>query len=170
MQGYPPKLAGRTATLRFVGDRERLLAIPPMKDRDWRPNGIGLLELTPSRGDFYARIPMDAVWGLIAAMGQAGFSYVLLNGPSLFRSKSLCTSFSFERSVDLEDYLGSWVRPRVMPGHWALKWACACTARTTPTMPARDGRATRLASASSDLCSSAPRRGAPLGRGVCPPV
>ena len=101
---YPPKLAGRTATLRFVGDRERLLARPPMKDRDWRPTGVGLLELTPSRGDFYARIPMDAVWGLIVAMGQAGFSYVLLRGPTLFRSKSLCTSFSFERTVDLEEY------------------------------------------------------------------
>jgi hypothetical protein len=47
---------------------------------------------------------MDAVWGLTAAMGQDGFSYVLLNGPTLFRSKSLCTSFNFERSVDLEEY------------------------------------------------------------------
>lgn len=101
---FPPKLAGRSATLRFVGDRELLQSRPPLEDRDWRPSGVGLLELPPIRGAFYARIPMDAVWGLIAAMSRAGFSYVLLNGPTLIRSKSLCTSFRFERTVDLEEY------------------------------------------------------------------
>ena len=100
----PRKLAGRTAQFSLAGQRDFLSPPDYKHDPKWTPRCIGLLELPPSGGRFYALVPHDSLPMLMASLALRMCRYILLFGPPLSRGKSLCTSLQLERSVDLEDY------------------------------------------------------------------
>ena len=100
----PRKLAGRTIQLSLAGRRDILSPPVYRHDPEWIPHCVGLLELRPSGGSFYASVPHDSLPFLLESLAHRMCRYVLLYGPPLSRGKSLCTSLELERSVDLEDY------------------------------------------------------------------
>ena len=97
---YPDAFAGRRA--RLLASSRRGLFDPPKSRRDpgEKPNSIGLLNLPPSGGSFYAGIPHDSVPFLMAALAGQQFRYVMLSGPSLKQSHSLSTEIHFARTDD----------------------------------------------------------------------
>ncbi len=101
---FPPKVAGRPALFKLVGQRDVWTPFEWQQDKNWRPLCVGVLELPPSGGRFYASIPNDSMTPLSAALAQGLFRYALLYGPPLSRGKSPCQSIDFKQSVDLEDY------------------------------------------------------------------
>jgi hypothetical protein len=88
----------------LVADRELLTPYAWKKDHDWRPNGVGLLELPPKLGRFYCHIPHDSLPVLLTSMAHGLYRYVVLRGPVLKRGKSLSNSISFARTIDLDEY------------------------------------------------------------------
>lgn len=100
---YPKKVAGRTA--RFDLYSERGFMEPPewRRDHAWRPPDVAHLELPPSGGRCYARIPHESMGGLITALAHERIRYVSLHGAPLKRGSSLCWSIEFSRSEDLGD-------------------------------------------------------------------
>jgi hypothetical protein len=101
---FPASLAERTATFTLVADREFWTPYDWQKDHAWRPNGVGLLEVSPTQGRFYAPIAFESMPGLLTAMAHGLYRYILLYGPPLKRRKSLCTSIRFSRTIDLQNY------------------------------------------------------------------
>jgi hypothetical protein len=100
----PERLAERPATFQLVADREFWTPYAWRRDHDWRPLGVGLLEISPMAGRFYASIPNDSMPTFMTAMAHGLYRYVLLYGPPLKRGKSLCTSLDFRRAIDFDDY------------------------------------------------------------------
>jgi hypothetical protein len=81
-----------------------MLNVNHQRDHDWRPRCVGLLDLPPANGRFYASIPHESMGMLLAALTTGHYRYVLLFGPALSRGKSLCQSIHFQRTVDLAEY------------------------------------------------------------------
>lgn len=100
----PKKVAGRTARFELVAERDAWTPTSWQRDHDWRPAGVGLLELPPPRGSFYAAIPFESMPTLMTALAHGLYRYILLHGPELKRGKSLCGSFHLMRAIDLDDY------------------------------------------------------------------
>jgi hypothetical protein len=101
---FPAKVAGRTANFTLVAERDFWTPYQWQQDHDWRPLGVGMLELSPSHGRFYSHIPFDSMPGFVTAMAHGLYRYALLSGPPLKRGKSLCRSIHFSRMIDLDDY------------------------------------------------------------------
>ena len=101
---YPEKkLSGRTAHFSIYGDRGLLEPAQWRRTPDWRPSHVAHLELPPSGGRCYARLPIDSVGRLMAGFAHKRFRYVSLLGVELKRGRSLCTSISFSTDEGLED-------------------------------------------------------------------
>ncbi|MDD3371681.1 MAG: hypothetical protein PHE27_07665 [Alphaproteobacteria bacterium] len=100
---FPEKLKGREATFDVTGRRDGLMPLSE-HTQNWEPKGVGELELSPTYGRFYTSIPQDSLDFMSSSFSQGHFRFILLYGPSLKRSKSLCTEMQFKQSVDLEDY------------------------------------------------------------------
>lgn len=97
---YPDALADRSARMIF-SSRRGLLDIPdPRRDESEKPKDVGLLQLPPSGGNFYAGVPHDTVPFLMSAIALERFRYVMIAGPSLKRSHSLPTEIYFSRTAD----------------------------------------------------------------------
>lgn len=97
---YPDEYAGRM--LKIVASSRREMSERPKRwPRDEeRPKEIGLLELWPSRGSFYAGIPHDSLPFILAGLAAGQFRYVMLAGPSLKRGHSLTREMYFTRTAD----------------------------------------------------------------------
>jgi hypothetical protein len=101
---FPEKLAGREIRVSISGQRDCLNPFAYRQDKDWVPRCIGLLELPPAGGRFYTSVPHDSIAALTVSLAHRMYRYILLYGPPLGRSKSLCSSMQFERTVDFENY------------------------------------------------------------------
>lgn len=101
---FPETFKGRLATFDIAGRRDCLT--PPILERepDWIPRCVGELELQPTSGRFYTSIPHDSLTLVLTAFAQGLFRFILVYGPLLKRSKSLCSSMQLMQSVNLEDY------------------------------------------------------------------
>ena len=100
----PDKLKGRTARITIMGDREHTKPARLEYDPGWRPQSIGGLELRPSGGEFYMMVPLDHLLFLFSAIDCGMFRYVLLWGPEMVRSRSLCTGVELLKTVNPDDY------------------------------------------------------------------
>ena len=100
----PEKVAGRPIRFELVADREFWTPYEWRKDHGWRPRTVGLLELSPTMGRFYASIPHDSMVTFMTAMAHELYRYILLYGPPLLRGKSLCTSLDFRRTINFDDH------------------------------------------------------------------
>jgi len=101
---FPRERSGAKTLLRFVGERDIQKPAVLKYEKNWRPLGIGVLEMRGERREYYGHLPYDAIWGLCSALAADRLRFVLLYGPSLKRGISRTTSISFQRSVDLDDY------------------------------------------------------------------
>lgn len=98
------KVAGRIARFDIVADRKMFVPNAGAREPNWRPLGVGLLELPPSGGRFYVSVPHDTMLAFLTAVSSGHFGYAVLSGEPLARGRSLCRSLHFERSIDLTDY------------------------------------------------------------------
>ena len=97
---YPDEFIGRKAKV-IASSRRELFASPnPPREPGEKPSYIGLLELRPSGGSFYAGVPHDSMTFLMSAIASQHFRYVMLSGPSLKRGHSLSTQIHFARTAD----------------------------------------------------------------------
>lgn len=103
---YPEKLAGRTAHFDLYGQRNFMEPQEWKRDPAWRPRNVAHLELPPSGGRCYARLPHESMAGLTTALAHQRFRYVSLQGPPLSRGSSLSTSIGFSRDEGLDDAHG----------------------------------------------------------------
>jgi hypothetical protein len=101
---FPETLKGRSAQFEIAGSRDCLTPWSYKNDPDWVPRCVGELVLHPTRGRFYTSVPHDSLPFVLTAFAHDLFRYVLVYGPPLNRSKSLCSSFHLMQSVDLEEY------------------------------------------------------------------
>ncbi len=97
---YPDQFAGRTATITASSRRELFDRRTKFLRKEERPDSLGLLELKPSGGSFYAGVPHDSLPFIVSALVAGQFRYVMLAGPSLKRSHSLSTELYFTRTAD----------------------------------------------------------------------
>ena len=97
---YPDAFAGRTASMIFSSRRGLFEKPDPRRDDRDKPADVGLLNLPPSGGSFYAGVPHDTVPYLMSAIALERFRYVMIAGPSLKRSHSLATEIYFSRTAD----------------------------------------------------------------------
>ena len=97
---WPERLKGEVIAAALVGARVRM--DPPSHHKDWRPTGIGMLELNKRQKQFYAQIPMHSFWPLSQAIERNELRVMVLYGPALYRGKSMSTSMNFEREFDPE--------------------------------------------------------------------
>lgn len=100
----PAKVAGRGVEFTLVGQRDFLEPYEWLQDSNWRAGGIGVLELNPDRGRFYAAIPHDSVAHVSSSISTGQFRFIILDGQRLVRGKSLCQSIGFRHDVNLDDY------------------------------------------------------------------
>jgi hypothetical protein len=97
---YPEAFAGRTAKM-IASSRRGLFDPPnPRRDPSEKPSDVGLLDLPPSGGSFYAGVPHDSIPLLMAGLAGKHFQYVMLAGPPLARSHSLSTELYFTHTAD----------------------------------------------------------------------
>lgn len=101
---HPLVHAGRVAGFTLASRRDFMAPTHSKKDLDWKPNGLGVLELSKSRAEFYTGVPHETLVFLMNGLALNLFRYALVFGPPLKRGKSLCTTFEFLRDVNLEDY------------------------------------------------------------------
>jgi len=99
---YPEKLVGRTARFDLYGQRDFLEPNEWKRDRAWRPGHIAHLELPPSGGSCYARLPEATLTRLMIALGHQRLRYASLHGPPLKRGSSLCWSIGFSLDEGLD--------------------------------------------------------------------
>ncbi len=100
---HPETIAGRPAAFELAADRAFWSPSELRHRPGWQPLGVGMLELTPRGGRFYASIPHDSLSMFLTAFANGLFRFIVLNGPPLRRGKSLCTSFEFKRAMDPAD-------------------------------------------------------------------
>ncbi|WP_270373641.1 hypothetical protein [Marinicauda sp. Alg238-R41] len=98
---FPERLVGETITARLIGSTERL--DDSRHAPGWKPPGIGMLELSKRRGDFYAHVPMHSFWGMSATVTDRKNRFLLLYGPRLYRGQSMCTSMEITNRFDPEE-------------------------------------------------------------------
>jgi hypothetical protein len=98
---YPKKVVGRPA--RFDLYAERDMWEPSAWDRDRRPSDIGYLELPPSNGRCFARLPHESMSGLMTALAHGRFRYVSLHSAPLLRGRCLCHSIGFSTDEGLDE-------------------------------------------------------------------
>lgn len=101
---FPLPLAGRLIDFHFFGERDHMRPLIFQRDPDWRPLCVGSLEFRPEQGNFYSSVPLENLPFILTAFAHGKFRFVSLWGPTLKRNKSLCTSMSFEQSVNLDEY------------------------------------------------------------------
>ena len=100
---YPEKLVGRTARFALYGERNISEPWEWKQDSTWRPRGIGYLELPPSNGHAYARLPHESMPSLMTALAHKRVRYVSLHGAPLSRGRSSCRSISFSNDEGLDE-------------------------------------------------------------------
>jgi hypothetical protein len=102
---YPKRLVGRTARFDLYGEREFLEPHEWKRDRDWRPRDVAHLELPPSGGRCYARLPHDSLVVLMTALGHQRLRYASLRGPPLVRGSAMCRTigFSYDEGLDEDE-------------------------------------------------------------------
>ncbi len=100
----PTKLKGRTARITIMGDRDHTKSVSLENDPSWRPRSIGGLEFRPSGGEFYMMVPLDHLLFLFSAIERGMFRYILLWGPEMVRSRSLCKSVQLLKEVNPDEY------------------------------------------------------------------
>jgi hypothetical protein len=100
---YPEKLVGRTARFDLYAERGIFEPWEWKQDSDWRPRGIGYLELPPSNGHAYLRLPHDSMPGLMTALAHKRVRYASLHGTPLLRGHSSCWSIGFSNDEGLDD-------------------------------------------------------------------
>jgi len=98
---YPEKLVGRTAHFDLYAQRDFMEPPEWKRDGDWRPKDVAHLELPPSGGRCYARMPHESMPVLITALAHNRFRYVSLHGGPLVRGGTLCRSIGFSRDEGL---------------------------------------------------------------------
>lgn len=101
---FPAYLAWRPAHFTIVGERNQLEPEPYRRDPDWKPRCVGLLEMPPGGGPFYASIPHESMSFVLEGLAHGLFRILSVYGPTLFGGKSYCTSINLMQPVNLEDY------------------------------------------------------------------
>jgi hypothetical protein len=99
----PKHLVGRAATFSLFGERDMLDLETYKSDPNWKPRCIGMLELKPSYGRFYATVPHESLASIIPALIKGMYRFIMVSGPPLKRSCSFCDSFHLMTKVDPED-------------------------------------------------------------------
>jgi hypothetical protein len=101
---FPTVRAGERTVIRVVGERDIHNPEYLKYNSDWKPNGVGTLEMRGERREYYGNLPYDVIWGLSAALAAEQVRYVLLYGPSLKRGTTRTQSIEFQRDVNLDNY------------------------------------------------------------------
>ena len=101
---FPVVRTGEATIIRLVGERDIHNPEFLKSNSDWKPNGVGTLEMRGERREFYGNLPYDAIWGLCTALAAQRLRYILLYGPSLKRGSTRTQSIDFQRDVNLDDY------------------------------------------------------------------
>lgn len=101
---HPQKWAGRKARITVMGAENFMTPEVLKRNPEWIPNCVAAIDLPPSNGDFSLAVPMERLPFLMTAFSAGMFRYLLLWGPPLKRSRSMCSSAHFERTVDLSEY------------------------------------------------------------------
>ncbi len=101
---HPKNWAGRPAQIVIMGEENFMMPEALKRDPDWTPNCVAAIYLPPANGDFALSVPMERLPFLMTAFSVGMFRYLLLWGPPLKRSRSMCTSVHFERTVDFTEY------------------------------------------------------------------
>lgn len=104
---YPEKVFGREASFSLYAERDMFEPEELKHDREWRPKGIGYVDLPPANGHGYARLPHDSMPGLMTALTHKGFRYLTLHGTPLKRGSSTFNSIGFTNDEGLDEEDGS---------------------------------------------------------------
>ena len=97
---YPEPLAGRKASMIFSGRRGLFDKPDPRRDPRDKPYDVGLLQLSPSRGSFYAGVPHDTIPFLMSGIAVKQFRFVMVAGPPLKKGHMLATELYFSCNAD----------------------------------------------------------------------
>jgi hypothetical protein len=100
---YPKPQVGRAVRFDLYGERDFMHPAVWKHERDWRPQSVAHLELHPSGGSCYGRLPHESMGALITALAHRQLGYVSLMGTPLARGKSRCWSLGFSRVEDVGD-------------------------------------------------------------------
>jgi len=93
----PVRVAG--AKVGFILSGRRSYLDQPARGEEQLNPAVGLLELSPTRGSFYAGVPHESLAFLSIHLRER-FRYILLSGPALFRGKSFIAHFHFTHSME----------------------------------------------------------------------
>jgi hypothetical protein len=97
------KAAGRTVELTFFGSREEAQFLKDPPRSDWKPLCVGTITLRGERADFLGSIPVDALWGVVAALPSGTLRFVDMYGEPLIRGTAKIRSITFCRDIDPDD-------------------------------------------------------------------
>lgn len=99
----PSKVAGRTADLTFLGNRQEDAAIARPADASFIPNRVGTLHARSGRTSYLGSLPMSAMWGLAPVMAAGKVRIIGMHGQPLKCGEAAITSVNFEYAVDPDD-------------------------------------------------------------------
>ncbi len=99
----PRKFEGRETAFVFIGTRELIAETQAIPRTGAYPNGVGTLTFRGKQSDYLGSLPYDAANTLPLMVLAAGYKFIYLSGPRMFRGSSRIGSSSFYRHFDPND-------------------------------------------------------------------